>query len=90
MAIAAVIVLHGRVEKSNFIDIQGEKKKKKKEKRREQKKIFSEKDEIEAWRGKKHHSKGGKKRLKNERYRDRCDGGRGYGRDKREKETLAS
>lgn len=34
--------------------------------------------------------KGGKKRLKNERYRDRCDGGGGYGRDKREKETLAS
>lgn len=33
--------------------------------------------------------RGGKKRLKNERYRDRCDGG-GYGRDKREKETLAS
>lgn len=33
MAIAAVIVLHGRVEKSNFIDIQGEKKKKKKKKR---------------------------------------------------------
>lgn len=26
MAIAAVIVLHGRAEKSNFIDIQGEKK----------------------------------------------------------------
>lgn len=50
-------------------------KKRKKKKRREQKKIFSEKDEIEAWRGKKHHSKGGKKRLKNERYRDRCDGG---------------
>lgn len=61
MAIAAVIVLHGRVEKSNFIDIQGEKKKKKR-KRREQKKIFSEKDEIEAWRGKKHHSKGKKKK----------------------------
>lgn len=33
--------------------------------------------------------KGKKKRLKSERYRDRCDGG-GYGRDKREKETLAS
>lgn len=34
--------------------------------------------------------RGGEKRLKNERYRDRCDGGGGYGRDKREKETLAS
>lgn len=32
MAIAAVIVLHGRAEKSNFIDIQGEKKEKKRRK----------------------------------------------------------
>lgn len=64
MAIAAVIVLHGRVEKSNFIDIQGEKKKRKKKKKEEnKKKIFSEKDEIEAWRGKKHHSKGGGKKT---------------------------
>lgn len=63
MAIAAVIVLHGRVEKSNFIDIQGEKKKKKKEKKKRTKKIFSEKDEIEAWRGKKHHSKEGEKKT---------------------------
>lgn len=43
MAIAAVIVLHGRAEKSNFIDIQGEKKDSKK--REEEKR---KKNEIEA------------------------------------------
>lgn len=65
-------------------------KKRKKKKRREQKKIFSEKDEIEAWRGKKHHSKGGEKKdLKMRDIETDVIGG-GYGRDKREKETLAS
>lgn len=91
MAIAAVIVLHGRVEKSNFIDIQGEKKKKKKEKKKRTKKnLFGKRWNWSMEEKKAPLEREKKKRLKSERYRDRCDGGRGYGRDKREKETLAS
>lgn len=43
MAIAAVIVLHGRAEKSNFIDIQGEKRDRKK---REEKSLLEKKKKM--------------------------------------------
>lgn len=65
MAIAAVIVLHGRVEKSNFIDIQGEKKKKKKEKKEEnKKKSFRKKMKLKHGGEKSTTRKGKKKDLK--------------------------
>lgn len=60
MAIAAVIVLHGRVEKSNFIDIQGEKKKKKEENK---KKSFRKKMKLKHG-GEKSTTRKGKKDLK--------------------------
>lgn len=60
MAIAAVIVLHGRVEKSNFIDIQGEKKKKK-EKEENKKKSFRKKMKLKHG-GEKSTTRKGKKK----------------------------
>lgn len=61
MAIAAVIVLHGRAEKSNFIDIQGEKKEKKirkippakkmrhEEKKKQKRESYRERDRSGVW-----------------------------------------
>lgn len=79
MAIAAVIVLHGRAEKSNFIDIQGEKKEGGRGKKRRQKISPEKRKKLRHVGGKETPLK--KKADKGEMWRDRCGGEGGLERD---------